>query len=160
VLLAFGSCRTALRGQTVEIKLVNGKTGRPIPGACVNVWVGNERKAALAVPTDEDGVAQLRLTDKDGEVDIQNRWRGCGDFGTIDPVVKYHDSLRINAGYVLCQSPAPGYSWLATMDLSMREVLGHGIATANTCGKAAAPPKPGEVIVFVRPLSWWEKLKR
>ena len=160
VLLAFGSFWTVLCGQTVEIKLMNGKNGRPIAGACVNVWVGSERKAALAIPTDEGGVARLRLTDKDGEVDIQNRWRGCGDFGTIDPVVRYSDSLRINGGYVLCQLPTPDHSWLATMDLSMREVLGHGIATSNTCGKATASPRPGKVIIFVRLLSWWEKLKQ
>lgn len=160
VLLAFGSCWAVLCGQTVEIKLMNGKTGRPVARTCVNVWVGSERKAALSIPTDEDGVARLRLTDKDDDVNVQHRWRGCGDFGTIDPVVRYGDSLRINAGYVLCQSPAPDHSWLATMDLSMREVFAHGVVTANTCGSATVSPRPGEVIVFVRPLSWREKLKQ
>lgn len=160
VLLAFGSSGTVLCAQTVEIKLVNGRNGRPMAGTCVNVWVGTERKAAMAIPTDENGVARLPLTDKDGEIDINNRWKGCGDFGVINPVVKYNDSLRINAGYVLCQSRTPDHSWLAVTDLSTKEVLQHGIATTNTCGKATASPKPGEVILFVRSLSWWEKLKQ
>jgi hypothetical protein len=32
--------------------------------------------------------------------------------------------------------------------------------TDNDCGKATASPKPGELIIFVRPLTWWEKLKQ
>ena len=160
VLLAFGPSGTVLCAQTVEIKLVDGTNGRPMVGTCVNVWVGNERKQAMAIPTDENGVARLRLIDRDGEIDIHNRWKGCGDFGTINPVVKYNDSLRINAGYVLCQSPTPDYSWLALTDFSTEQVLHRGIVTANTCGKATASPKPGHLIIFVRPLSWWDKLKQ
>jgi hypothetical protein len=158
-LLVLGSSGRVLCAQTVGIKLVNGRSGRPMASTCVNVWVGNERKAAMAIPSDENGVARLRLTDKDGEIDMNNRWKGCGDFGVISPVVKYNDSLRINAGYVLCQSRTPDHTWLAIADLSTKEVLQHGIVTPNTCGKATALPEPGEVIIFVRPLSWWEKQK-
>jgi hypothetical protein len=39
-------------------------------------------------------------------------------------------------------------------------VLQQGIATPNTCGKATASPEPGDLIIFVRPLTWWEKLKQ
>jgi len=155
-----GSLGSVLCAQTIEIRLVNGRNGDPMSDTCVNVWVGTERKAAMAIPTDEKGVARLRVTDKDGEIDIHNRWNGCGDFGMVNPVVKYNDSLRINAGYVSCQSRASDHSWLAITDLSTKEVLQHGVVTANTCGKATASPKPGELIIFVRPLSWWEKLKQ
>jgi hypothetical protein len=152
VLLAFGSSGAVLCAQTVEIELVNGRSGRPVPDKCVNVWVGKERKAAMAIPTDKDGVASLRLTDKDSEINTRRPWKGCGDFGVINPVVKYDDSLRINAGYVLCQLRKPDYSWLATRDFSAKQVVQQGIVTANTCGAATASPKSGEVILFVRPL--------
>ncbi len=160
VLLVFVLSGTALRAQTIEIKLVNGRTGRPMSDTCVNVWVGSERKEAIAIATDENGTARLRLTDKDGEIDTHNRGKGCGDFGVINPVVKYSESLRINAGFVSCQSRRTDYSWLAMTNFSTEEILQHGVATANTCGKATASPKPGEVILFVRPLTWWEKLKQ
>jgi hypothetical protein len=114
----------------------------------------------MAIPTDNNGVARLRLTDRDGEIDIHNRWKGCGEFGVINPVVKYDDSFRINAGYVLCQPRTPDYSWLAMTDLSTKQVVQQGRVTTNTCGKATASPKPGELILFVRPLSWWEELKQ
>jgi hypothetical protein len=160
VLLVLGSSITLLYAQTVEIKLVNGRIGRPIVGTCVDVWVGHERKAAMAIPTDNNGVASLRLTDKDAEIDIHNRWNGCGDFGVINPVVKYDNSLRIHAGYALCQPHTPDYSWLALTDFSTDRVIQQGIVTPNSCGSATASLKPGEVIIFVRPLSWWEKLKQ
>jgi len=99
-LLVLGSCGTILCAQTVDIKLVNGRNGRPMTDACVNVWMGNERKTAMAIPTDESGIARLRLTHNDSEIDIHNRWKGCGDFGVVNPVVKYDDSLHIRAGYV------------------------------------------------------------
>jgi len=158
--LVFGCSGPTLGGQTIGIKLVNGRTGRPIANTCVNVWVGHERKDAMAIPTDKNCIAWLRLTDKGDGININNRWKGCGLFGVIDPVVKYDDSLRINAGYALCQAHGSDYSWLAIADFSMKQVVQQGIVTANTCGKATASPKPGEVTIFVRPLTWWEQLKQ
>jgi hypothetical protein len=142
---------TLLYAQTVQIKLVNGRSGSPLPGTFVNVWVGNERKEAMAIPTDENGVARLQLTDKDSEIDNHNRW---------NPVVRYNNSLRINVGYVLCQSHTQDYSWLALTSFSTEQVIQQGIVTSNSCGLATASPKPGQVIIFVRPLNWWEKLKQ
>jgi hypothetical protein len=45
------------------------------------------------------------------------------------------------------------------MDLSTSRVLHEGVTMTNTCGKPNAKAKPGEVIIFVRPLTFWEKLK-
>ena len=160
ILLILGSFGARPDAQTIKVKLVNGRTGLPIAGTCVNVWVGTEHKAAVAIPTDNNGVAALRLTDQDGEIDVHNRLKGCGDFGVVHPVVKYDDVLQINVGYVLCQPGAADYSWLAKTNVSTKEVLQRGIVTANTCGRATASPEPGQVILFVRPLSWWEKLKQ
>ena len=74
--------------------------------------------------------------------------------------MKYIDSIGINAGYVLCQPRTPNYSWLARMAPPTKKVLEQGIVTPKTCGKTTASPKPGEVIIFVRPLTWREKLKQ
>jgi hypothetical protein len=159
VFLVLSSSGTLLYAQTIEIKLVNGRNGSPLPRTCVNVWVGSERKQAMAIPTDENGVAKLRLTDKDSEVDVRRDWKVCGDFGVIDPVVKYNDSIRINVSYVLCQPHTPDYSWLSLTTFSMERLIQRGIVTPNSCGKATASPKSGEVVIFARPLSFWEKLK-
>jgi hypothetical protein len=144
--------------QRIRIKLVNGRSGRPMAGTHVNVWVGKERKSAMVIPTDKDGVASLVLTDKEGEVNVP-RVDGDGSHVVLNPVVKYDDDLGINAPYVLCQPGTPGYSWLAIRHISTKQVVSRGVVTPNACGKATATQTPGEVVIFVRLLSWWEKLK-
>lgn len=163
VLLAFGSSGTALRAQTIRIKLVDGRNGRPMGGKCINLWVG-DRSARMSRPlletqTDKDGVANLRVTERDAEINNQNQRLACGLQGIIDPVVKYGDTITIGSDYMLCQARLPDGSWQALEGFSTKDALRSGIATANTCGKAKASPTPGEIVLFVRPLHWWEKLK-
>ena len=52
----------SLAAQTLEIKLVDGRNGHPMVGtsAYVNVWVGRDRKEAIAIPADDNGVARLQ----------------------------------------------------------------------------------------------------
>jgi len=158
VLLIAASLGEGAHAQSIRIKLINGRNGHPMAGTHVNVWVGKERKWAMAIPTDKDGVASLVLTEKEGEVNVP-RGDGDGPHVVISPVVKFDDDLGINAPYVLCEPGTPDYSWLAIRHISTKQVVAQGIVTPNACGKATASQAPGEVIIFVRPLSWWEKLK-
>jgi len=144
--------------QSIRIKLVNGRNGRPMANSCVNTWVGTERKTAMAVPTDKDGVARLYLTDKDAEINTQSQWKNCGDLGVLNPIVRYSDTIGINASYVLCERKSD-YSWLLIQRFPTAKVLHDGIVSSNTCGRAKATAEPGEIILFVRPLTWWEKFK-
>jgi hypothetical protein len=146
--------------QSIRIKLVNGRNGRPMVGASsyVNVWVGGERKEAIAIPADENGVARLQLTLNPSEVNIPNS-KNKGSVVVDHPVVKYDESFRINAPYVLCGPRGGSYSWLELKNFSTKEVLDHGYTSANTCGKVTVSPQPGDLIIFVRPLTGWEKLK-
>jgi hypothetical protein len=161
LLIVLSLSGTLLRAQMIGIKLVNGRNGRPMAHS-VNVWVGHKLKQAMPIPTDKNGIAWLRLTNNDEEanihsdadVDLHSR-RGVG---VIDPVVKYDDSLRVNAGDVWCVPFKTSYSWLAIKEFSMKEVIEKGIVTPNACGKATATPTPGQVLIFVRPLNFWEKM--
>lgn len=125
----------AAQSQTLRIKLVDGRNGKPIANSCVNVWVEKTQKEALAIPTDENGIAQLRLTNDDGEIDSHNRWEPCDIFGVVDPVTKYSESFRVNAGYASCEPQHSNYSWLSIQSFSTRDVLRDGLVTANTCGR-------------------------
>jgi hypothetical protein len=151
----------SLSAQTLEITLLDGRNGRPMVGASsyVNAWVGTERKEAIAIPTDGKGVARLQLTLNPGEVNIPNS-KNSGSIVVEHPIVKYDESFRINAPYVLCGSEGSNYSWLRSESFSTKEILSHGYALPNTCGKGTVSPHPGQVILFVRPLTWWEKLKQ
>ena len=160
LILSSSSIGTLVRGQQIAVKLIDGRNGHPIANTCLNVWVGHQQKDALAIPTDKNGVAILRLTNNGAEVNTQDRWKDCGEFGVINPVVKFESTVRINVGYVLCQLPLSDYSWLKVKDISTEQLLRRGFVTSNTCGKTTVSPAPGEVAIFVRPLNFWEKLKR
>jgi hypothetical protein len=159
LLLILALPASVLRAQTIKIKLVNGKNGQSMANTFVNVWVGSERKDAMAIPTDKDGVARLYLTDKDGEVKTQSPPKSSGEFAEVHPVVKYAENIRVVAGYVICQPNTPNYSWLATLEFSTKQIVQQGIITTNSCGKSTGSPTPGEVVIFVRPLTWWEMLR-
>jgi hypothetical protein len=127
--------------------------------AYVNIWVGGERKEAIAIPTDSNGVARLQLTLNPNDVNVPNS-TGHGTIVANHPVVQYDESFRINAPYVLCEPGGGSYSWLELKNFSTKEVLDHGYASANACGKVTVSPQPGQVVLFVRPLTFWEKLKQ
>jgi len=150
----------SLAAQTLEIKLVDGRNGRPMVGtsAYVNVWVGGERKEAIAIPTDDNGVARLQLTLNPNEENVPLS-TGHGTIVEKHHVVKYDASFRINAPYVLCGAEG-SRSWLDLKNFSTKEVLDHGYASGNTCGKVTATRQPGQVILFVRPPTFMEKMKQ
>ena len=78
LLLALSSVGMPICGQTLEIGLIDGRNGRPIPNSCVNVWIGGAQKDALAIPSDKDGAAHLRLTNKDDDgypKSLEGLWR-------------------------------------------------------------------------------------
>jgi hypothetical protein len=143
--------------ETIKIRVIDGRNGHPLADSYVNTWVGKERKEAMVIPTDKDGVALLCLINEAADADESSK--GCGRSGISNRAVKYDESLRINVGFALCQPHGGDYSWLKIMDLSTSRVLHEGITMTNTCGKPIATAKPGEVIIFVRPLNFWEKLK-
>lgn len=77
----------------------------------------------------------------------------------INPVLRFANSITINAGYVLCQPQGNNHSWLALKNFPTKQVLAEGVVTPNACGQQTASPVPGQVIVFVRRLNFWERLK-
>jgi hypothetical protein len=159
-LLVLITSGTTLCAQDVTIKLVNGRNGHPMANSHVNVWVGSKRTIAMVILTDKDGIARLRITHNDTEVDPHMREKYIGDNVVIDPIVKYDDNFRVNVPFVICYPHGGDYSWLAINNISPKQLLQQGIVWPNTCGKATASPTPGELIIFVRPLNLWEILKQ
>ena len=102
---------------------------------------------------------RFELTQNDAQVDTRHVWKACGLLGVINPVVKYSDQIKINTSFVSCEPHPPDFSWLAIKAFPTEEIVQSGIVTANACGKAKASREPGEVILFVRPLNFWEKMK-
>jgi len=111
-LLLFGSCATALRAQTIQIMLVNGKTGRTITHRSeLTVLVGKRKgtifNGSLEIPTDKDGIARLRLTHNESEVNVPDcEGDADADFQKLsnekDKSAKKKETAEFDKKYKLC----------------------------------------------------------
>jgi hypothetical protein len=162
LLLAFGLTGAVAHAQTVEIKLVNGRNGRPMASINICVWVGNKGNANsglwIKTETDKTGSVNIRLTPEHVE-DKNETGVICGGPVVINPVFEYGDTISMSSYTIVCRVVPKEPSRLNGIHWSTEEVLKHGIVTPNTCGKATASPTPGELVFFVRPLTWLEQLK-
>jgi len=166
VILMMGLFAGTVKGQEIRIKLVDGRNGRVFSNQCVNVWVGKEqvygnlRGVAMLIQTDKNGVASLHLTDDDAKVSVERGNGPCGDLGVVNPVVKYADTITILSGYALCRPRhSPPLNEIGST-FATKKMLDTGVVTENACGKIKASPEPGEIIMFVRPHTFWEQMSQ
>jgi len=122
----------AQQGQIV-IRLLNGKTGKPIRDKSFNVWLG-------------DGGMLLLDTDRKGEIRL--------DIANVKPrEVRVNPNTRFD-----CRSKRD-FSGGGRIKYSLDEVFSRGVITENLCGRYSAPATPGVLILFVRPrtfIEWWK----
>lgn len=126
-------CATTLHGQsvTVNIRLVNGKNGKPITDENLNVWVNDAKGSQLFRPS-EDGIIKLQVANGDVLSFASNLQVTC------HPYNKDERSLR---------------------RYSVSEILMHGISDENSCSKKIrVEARKGEFVFYERPrtfLEWW-----
>jgi hypothetical protein len=76
------------------------------------------------------------------------------------PVATYADFIKVNVPYVWCEPKWQNNSWFLIAKFATMHLLSKGEVTPNACGKSISAPVPGELTIYVRPLSFWEKLKQ
>ena len=122
----------------ITVRVLNAKNGRPLKGAMIGLVdpkreKPNQNPIITSAKTDADGVVNFRIPE-----------------GVTDIVIFYGDDLVDR-----CTPPSP---------FSVDEIVRSGVIGANNCphGKFQyqGMRKPGELIIFGRPLSWWETMKR
>lgn len=156
-LVLLGVSSTA-RGQEIRVKFLDARTGRSVTYEAAQMWVENVTGAVLLAPANnKKGTATFVYT-------------GQGIRAIWPPNTKespyYPRELTIPAGPVrIAAAPivACGICW----DLGpLREgpwypigdILQHGAVSENHCGKATANPKPGELILFIKPIPAWKRI--
>jgi hypothetical protein len=152
-----------VRAQEIRIRVLNGRNGKPITKECINVWTGTGHGTHMVAATNKSGVAVLRLAER--EILAESACLGWPARASREPDV---DGITISGdSYIACQeygkiTPGePPTDPLNTMpSYPTKKILESGVSTTNTCGKFRAEAKPGELIFFVRPPTWLEKLKR
>ncbi len=105
----------------VKIKIINARTNKPVTDEKLNVALRVDQIGSVAMPTDKDGVIEVKT----------------GDATTI----------RILSNmYADCRSRGELYT-----DYPITEIRNNGITTGNLCSDARPKAKPGELILFEIP---------
>ena len=126
--------------QKIAVKLVDGRNGRALKDQAVAIWLGEK---AVGMPgqtirTNADGIALVSIP-------IQQSSFVIGGQSLVDC------RMRVRYGKVVDEGKT---EWA----YRFADVLAHGAVGANKCGKATAQPIPGQLVLFVRPPHWWEKV--
>ena len=158
-----------LRGQEIHIRVLNAQTGKPIVNECVNVSLGAWHGADLIAPTNKEGVVVLHLARNEVTADSVSP-SPCARTAILGPkpLSKGVDTIAITSDeYVDCQEWAkviPGEAPKDNLNRAptyrVEKILKSGIAAGNRCGKFRVEARPGELIFFVKPLSWLERMRR
>jgi hypothetical protein len=119
---------------TIHIKLIDGRTGKPMK----NQQVGLEDRAGyrdISVRTNEVGIASLKISK--------------------NTTILTHNT----EDYVNCGDEAGG---LVRNDFKVSQIVSTGIAQPisqpNLCKTTSAVAEPGEIVLFVRPWRTGEKI--
>jgi hypothetical protein len=127
---------SSLTAQSITLRLVNGKNGKPMSDQNVAVsW--DDSFIAIQVRVDRDGRAVLAIPPGT----LRVTFRGGSSKGKEPNRVAYLD----------CNSSLTS---LAAADLSLNQILAHGFVAKNQCSRKVQPvAKPGEVIFLAEPRS-------
>jgi hypothetical protein len=114
----------------IILRLLNGKNGKPIRFELPNIWVGSAR-APVNPRTDAKGEIQTDVSGAEPRtVGVMGNW------------------------YVDCRAEGVPLGTKYSIDT----ILSKGIVTENNCGKAWVEPTPGVLVIYLRPMTFWEKL--
>ena len=137
-LLAAFVCLPARAGVTedITIRLINSKDGHPVQGQLIVIFLGDAKLSStprVRATTSSEGIAVVHLPE----------------------MIPKQVSLDVGNGQL------KGCAWPF---FSTEEVMKHGVVAENECDsreklRKMFTAKPGEVIVFVRFLKWWEKMQ-
>ena len=129
--LATSVFRAAAEEVEIHIRVINGKSGRPVQDEKLNVYRDRDQMGSEVYPTGERGLILLRVE------------RGA--------------SIRVAPNiYVTCHPYKAGDK---ERFYAVEHILAEGIVDSNMCGKKKVIAKPGEFVFFERSRSLWEWMR-
>jgi hypothetical protein len=134
---------------TIHVRVLDGRTGKNLSG--MNL-------AFVDYHTEQDGSTH---GDLNGRVTVKTSADGDSYIANPDP----HGVLVFNGlgngvwtpctGQKLYDSDTRTYGSEHLYPVST--IVASGLVATNNCSKRTAAAKPGELIIFIRPATWWEK---
>ena len=119
-------------GQTVTVRLINGRNGKPL----------SRVKTAIGFDNDKNRQFIILYSDLNGELHFE---------ADQSRTIYVHPIGVIDCGEQPVGAPDPNYS--------IAEILKNGLLTRNNCGKGNYEPLRGKLLYFGRRASWWEMFK-
>jgi hypothetical protein len=135
---------------TIHVRAVDGRIGKNLPGMNLRFvdyysdGDGNthpEFNGRTIVKTSADGDSYVANPDAHG-VSVFGGLGNSGDW-TLCTRQKLYDNDKRTYGN---EHLYPGSTIVAS-----------GLVTKNNCSRRTATAKPGELVIFIRPATWWEK---
>jgi hypothetical protein len=126
------STKTKEAATTLTIRLLNGKTGKPIANKNVTVRWETDWKMTF-VTIGKNGI---------GTFDVES---GRTQFWLESPT-RLKEPFR--GVYTDCNEPE-------LKKVEVKQVVYTGYVPHNKCGRHTFNPKPGEVVVWAKPMPWW-----
>ena len=128
------SAQTVKDGDTraVKVRLLNGKTGKPVKNDPLNIWFGSETHPIYPA-TNSDGEAVVKIN--------------AAQYQEIRVMASVHADCRFKGDSRLGMQ----------MKYSLDEIVTKGVATENLCGKPRTAPSPNVLVLYVRPRTFMEK---
>jgi hypothetical protein len=150
--ILFAAAPIGLLAQTVTIhvRVLDGRTGKGLSGMNLafvdyhtdgNGGTHDDLNGRMTVTTSADGDSYVANPDAHGVL----VFNGLGINGAWTPCTrqKLYDS----------ETRTYGNEYLYPVST----IVASGLIARNNCSKITAAAKPGELVIFIRPTTWWEK---
>lgn len=133
VILLASSAPAQMKVETIQIRVENGRNGKPVKcaRAIVNVYPMSKYETPTSFITDREG-----------------------DFSML--VLSSGEVSTILLKHLPCQYIAKADRKKPRMLFPVEQILTSGVLSPNTCGSLSPAPQPGTLILYVRPSHWWQ----
>jgi len=118
--------------QIITVRLINGKTGKPMRNDTPNIWLG-DAKNPINLHPNSNGEAVVKVNDAQLQA------------------VRVLPDL-----YADCRFKGDSIAGL-NVKYSLEEIITTGVVSANVCGKNRVDPTPRVFILYVRPRTFMER---
>jgi hypothetical protein len=124
------------QNRQIVVQAVDGRSGKPLANQRLLVFGGDSARAVrrqeeqYVVVTDNGGLATLTLTPETQWLQVWIDW------------------------HVLCLSEPPN-----SKSFPVADIMATGLNTPNTCSSVSQKATPGHLVVFARPMHFWEKMR-
>ena len=125
-----------LGGQTITLRLVNGKSGKPVPNKNVTIFYSSKN------PTAEQ---QVRVGPD-----------GLGKFTARSGMESFMLLGGPKDGKILNRIAFIDWNANSGSFVEIKRVVEQGFTFGNECGKTQVVARPGEIIFWAEPIPWWK----